>query len=86
MPHSNKLVFVYVQILNLHIEFALIKGLEKAGLERFSRAADCAGIKLLLSRMINNLQKDSSFGSDDSSTPRRRDRMKISRSRTSWTI
>ena len=57
MTHPNKLGFVYVQILNLHIEFALINGLENAGLERFSRAADCAGIKLLLSRMINNLQK-----------------------------
>ena len=57
MTNSAKVRVVYGQILNLHCELALLRGLEREGLEGIQHAARHIGIGMLLSKMVEALQR-----------------------------
>ena len=57
MTNSDKVRVVYGQILNLHLELALLRGLEREGLEGIQHAAGAIGIGMLLSKMVEALQR-----------------------------
>ena len=57
MTNSEKVKFVYGQILNLHLELALLRGLEREGWEDIQHASRAIGIGMLLSKMAEALQR-----------------------------
>ena len=56
MTNSDKVRVVYGQILNVHRELALLRGLEREGWEGIQHAARDIGIGMLLSKMVEALQ------------------------------
>ena len=57
MTHSDKVDIVYVQILKLHRELVLLRGLEREDWEGIRRASHDVGIGMLLTRMVEALQR-----------------------------
>ena len=57
MTNSDKVRVVYGQILNLHLELALLRGLEREGWEDIQHASRAIGIGMLLSKMAEALQR-----------------------------
>ena len=57
MTKSDKVGFVYGQIVKLHCELELLRGLEREGWEDIQHASRAVGIGMLLSTMAEALQR-----------------------------